>query len=141
MTPDLEPSGLGHDLLTSWAPWVREDKDPSLRWTCGPRVVRGYHGDWPLEVQITDKILAPLRRDKSVYWTMAAHWYIGEKTFTQITRDLGPQWPEKRIRLNLVCLCELVSREYLDSREFFRARIRAGECHPRSPVRNVLIPA
>jgi hypothetical protein len=28
--------------------------------------------------------------------------------------DLGYHWPEKRVRLNLVCFAELVGREYLD---------------------------
>ena len=114
---ELEPSGLGHDLLLEWAPWAREDRDERHSWHVKPRVDHGYHGDPPDDFWIVEKILAPLKRDRTVYWRMAAQWYLGEKSYAQITLDMGPNWPEKRIRLNLVCLCELVQREYLDFKE------------------------
>lgn len=138
---DLEPSGLGNDLLIDWAPWAREDRreDPSwsAEWSGRPRIDHEYGGDPPDDFWIVEKILAPQRVLRSVYWTICAHWYLGEKSYAQIARDLGKNWPEKRIRLNLVCLCELVAREYLDFRDAERIvqRRRVG---PHSPVRFVV---
>ena len=131
---ELEPSGLGNDLLVEWAPWARDDAEDRHSWSVKPRVDHGYHGDPPDNFWITDKIVAPHRRDKSVYWLIVSRWYLGEKSYAQITLDLGRHWPEKRIRLNLVSFCELVQREFLDIREVDRARMRAAECKPRSPV-------
>lgn len=136
MTPELEPSGLGHDLLLAWAPWARNEGDGQASWSVRPRIEKGYDGDPPDDFWIVEKILAPQKVLGSVYWKMAAHWYLGEKTFAQITLDLGPNWPEKRIRLNLVCLCELVAREYLDFREVER-KLRPRRTGPHSPVKFV----
>jgi hypothetical protein len=124
---ELEPSGLGHDLLMDWAPWARDDRREgpswSAEWSGRPRIDHEYGGDPPEDFWIVDKIVAPHRRDDTTYWQVASSWYLGEKSYSQITRDLGPQWPEKRIRLNLVCFAELVAREYLDFKEG-AARIR-----------------
>jgi hypothetical protein len=137
MTPELEPGGLGHELLLEWAPWARDERREReswcAEWSARPRIERGYDGDAPPNFWIVDRILAPLKRDKSVYWTVCAHWYLGEESYARITEKLGRDWPEKRIRLNLVCLGELVAREYLDFKQL-RTIVSADERSPRSPV-------
>jgi hypothetical protein len=119
--PEFEPSGLGHDLLLDWAPWARDDRreEPSwsAEWSGRPRIDHEYGGDPPEDFWIVDKIVAPQRRDGTTYWHVASRFYLGEKSYAQITIDLGKNWPEKRVRLNLVCFAELVGREYLDFKE------------------------
>lgn len=110
----VELGGMGHDLLCIWAPWARDDNEGGHSWAMGPRVAKGYHGDPPDEFWIVDKIVAPHRRDKSVYWNVTSRFYLGERSFTEIRIELGPSWPEKRIRFNLAIFCSLVEREYRD---------------------------
>jgi hypothetical protein len=115
--PELEPSGLGHDLLLDWAPWARDDGDERHSWAVKPRIDHGHHGTPPDEFWIVDKIVAPQRRDGTTYWHVASRFYLGEKSYAQITIDLGKNWPEKRVRFNLMCFAEMVGREYLDFKE------------------------
>lgn len=111
----LIPQGLGHDLLTTWAPWARDDRDERHSWAVKPRVMRGYWGNPPDEYWIVDKIVAPHRRDGKPHWRLVARWYLGEKSAHQISMELGRKdWPEKRVLMNLVIFCSLVEREYLD---------------------------
>jgi hypothetical protein len=138
MTPDLEPSGLGHDLLTEWAPWANDDREDRHSWSVKPRIDRGYHGTPPDNYWVTDKILAPHRVDKDIYWRLVARWYLDGKTYDQITRDLGPSWPEKRIALSLVQICAKVEREFLDIRDAV-LKIRRVKVGPRSPVRIIAL--
>ncbi len=136
MNVELEPSGLGHDLLVEWSPWARDDSEGRHSWHVKPRVDHGYHGDPPENYWLVDKIVAPHRRDRSVYWLVVSRWYLGEKSYAQIALDLGPHWPEKRIRLNLVCFCELVAREFLDMRARRNVRIVSAECTSAARDRN-----
>jgi hypothetical protein len=106
--PEFEPSGLGHDLLLDWAPWARDDRreEPSwsAEWSGRPRIDHEYGGDPPEDFWIVDKIVAPQRRDGTTYWHVASRFYLGEKSYAQITIDLGKNWPEKRVRFNLIVL-------------------------------------
>jgi hypothetical protein len=133
---ELEPSGLGHDLLLEWAPWAENDRDERHSWAVKPRVDRGHHGTPPDAYWVVDRILAPHHRDKSITWRLVVRWYVDKKSYQQITLDLGQSWPEKRIRLSLVQIATMVEREYLDIRDDL-LRIRRVRCGVRSPVTSV----
>lgn len=125
---DLEPNGLGHDLLTEWAPWARDDKDgEKASWSVKPRVDPGYHGDPPNTFFVVDKIVAPHRRDKSVHWKTVSAYYLGERAPWEIAGLLGPRWSERDVLSNIVAFGALVEREfrdYTESRRVLIARAR-----------------
>jgi len=102
----LEPEGLGHELLRVWAPWQREDRDPSLKWTSGPRVVRGYHGDPPDRVNVVDKIVARIRLEHPAYYSVIARYYLDELQPWQMVDTLGHT--QGWIRTMLLAACGLV---------------------------------
>jgi len=133
LSPELEPSGLGHDLLLEWAPWAENDRDERHSWAVKPRIDRGYHGTPPDNYWVVDRILAPHHREKSITWRLVVRWYVDKKSYDQITLDLGPNWPEKRIRLSLVQICAMIEREFLDSRAAV-LKLRRVRCGVRSPA-------
>ncbi len=130
MQEQLAPSGLGHDLLLEWAPWARDDNEGEAghSWASEERVDRGYHGDPPNNFYIVDKIVAPQRKDKTVFWTVTAMYYLGERSVGQISKILGSaNWSESRVLLNLCGFAALVEREwrdYTDARRVFIPRAR-----------------
>lgn len=108
----LEPSGLGHDLLLDWAPWVRDDRDDRTSWNVKPRVSKGYQGDMPRNVQIVDKIVARQRLQNHTDWRVVARYYLDQQEVWQVARDL--RWAENRVRVRLLAVCGLVEREFRD---------------------------
>ena len=116
MRETLEPNGLGHELLLEWAPWARDDNDDGKRqaWASDQRVERGYHGDPPENFWIVDKVVAPQRKDRTVFWTVTAMYYLGERSPYQIAKILGSEWSERRVLLNLCGFGALVEREWRD---------------------------
>ena len=122
MRLEIRLEGLGHDLLTAWAPWARDDSDDRHSWSVKPRVARGYHGDPPPEFFVVDKIVAPHRRDRSAYWQVVARYYLAEASPHFIARELG--WSEQRVMMNLAAFAELVGREFTDYQELDRERRR-----------------
>jgi hypothetical protein len=122
----LEPNGLGHELLLEWAPWARDDREGGGHsWSVKPRVDPGYHGDPPKNFYIVEKIVAPHQRDKTDYWRAVSRWYLGEASPDWIARQLG--WSELRVRSNVIVFCALVEREwrdYTDARRVVISRAR-----------------
>lgn len=110
---NLEPSGLGHELLREWAPWVRDDAEGGHSWAVKPRVDRGYHGDPPSRVNRVDKIVARMKLYHRRYYDVVAHYYLGEKTFAQISMDL--QVTQGWARTMLLAACGLVEMQFRDS--------------------------
>jgi hypothetical protein len=111
---ELDPSGLGHDLLVDWAPWARDDSDERHSWAVKPRIDHGHHGTPPDEFWVVDKIVAPHRRDETSYWKAVSRYYLGERSYEEIARDIGRDWSVNRVRINLVAFCALVEREFGD---------------------------
>lgn len=113
MERSLEPHGLGHDLLATWAPWVRDSDGNRNRWSVKPRIGRGYDGDMPREVQIVDKIVARQKLRSHDDWAVVSRYYLSQYDIPFVARDLG--WHENRVRVRLLAVCGLVEREYRDS--------------------------
>lgn len=124
----LQLEGLGHELLIEWAPWARDDKDGErASWSVKPRVDPGYHGDPPDNFFVVDKIVAPHRRDKSLYWRTVSAYYLGERAPWEIATLLGPGWSERGVLSNIIAFGALVEREwrdYTDARRVLITRAR-----------------
>jgi hypothetical protein len=86
---NLEPQGLGHDLLTEWAPWYREDREGGHSWHVQERVDRGYHGDPPERVHRVEKIVAKLKLTHHNYYRVIARYYLDQLLPHQIAPNLG----------------------------------------------------
>lgn len=106
----LEPRGLGHDLLTEWAPWVREDREGRHSWHVKPRVDRGYHGMPPDRVLKVDKIVARIRLEYPTYYRVIARYYLDELLPWQMADTLKAT--EGWIRAMLLAACGLVEMRY-----------------------------
>lgn len=113
MTEILEPEGLGHDLLTEWAPWVRDDNEGRASWAVKPRIQAGYHGDMPRRLQLVDKIVARHRLENRQHWRVVARFYLGGRAIWEIARELD--WSDDRVATTLIVFCSLVEREFRDS--------------------------
>lgn len=109
---DIEPKGLGHDLLEAWAPFARDDGEGRESWNVKPRIGKGYWGDPPDEYWIVEKIVAPHRASNNDFWRLVSRRYLGEKDYWLIAKDLDK--PEWWVRSILCWATELVRREYLD---------------------------
>lgn len=119
---ELEPSGLGHELLVEWAPWARDDRDgEKASWSVKPRVDPGYHGDPPDNFWIVDKIVAPQRRDRTTHWKVVSAYYLGEQPPWAIGQALN--WSEHRVLVNINHFAALVEREWRDYTEQRRVSI------------------
>ena len=107
---DLEPEGLGHELLREWAPWAREDAEGGASWAIKPRVERGYHGDPPDRVMLVDKIVARMRAEHHSYYRVIARYYLDGLLPWQMETELRqtPGW----IRTMLLAGCGLVELRY-----------------------------
>ncbi len=122
MVEIYEPEGLGHELLLEWAPWARDDKDGERHsWSVKPRVDPGYHGDPPANFWIVDKIVAPQRKDKTVFWRVVSAYYLGERAPWEIAKALD--WSEHRVLINLNHFAALVEREWRDYTTTRRVRL------------------
>lgn len=106
------PSGLGHELMTEWAPWVEDDGDERHSWSVKPRVDHGYHGDMPERVKAVDKIIARHRLKYESDWKIIKHYYIRQREVWDIAKHFG--WTESRVNLILMMMCGLVEREFRD---------------------------
>lgn len=111
---DLEPHGLGHELLLEWAPWARDDNEGERKsWAVRPRVDHGYHGDPPDRFFIVDKIVAPHRVQKDSYWKCVSAYYLGERCALEIASGM-PGWSERAVLANIIGFGALVEREFRD---------------------------
>ncbi len=111
----LEPEGLGHDLLTEWGLWMRDNREGRESWAVRPRVDRGYHGDPPERVRFVDKLIARHRLRHHEQWSVVSRFYLSDYEPWQISRELGRRhWPEARIRTILLAVCGMIEREYRD---------------------------
>jgi hypothetical protein len=106
----LEPEGLGHDLLTEWAPWQREDGESGASWSVKPRIDRGYHGDPPDRVMVVDKIVARIRMDHHNYYRVISRYYLDELAPWQMVQTLNAT--EGWVRTMLLAACGLVELRY-----------------------------
>lgn len=112
MTEQLEPSGLGHDLLREWAPWARDDNEGRASWSVKPRVDPAYWGDPPERWYIVNRIVSKLLASNSDFRRVVKRYYLGGYEPWEIARKLG--WSEVRVRTVLCVCCGLVEREYRD---------------------------
>lgn len=108
----LEPQGLGHELLLEWAPWVREDREPSASWSVKPRVDHGYHGDPPERVNKVDKIVARIRLEHHHYYRVISRYYLDQLLPHQMAAVLG--YTEGWTRSMILAACGLVEMRYRD---------------------------
>ena len=106
----LEPEGLGHDLLTEWAPWMREDGEGKHSWHITERVDRGYHGDPPDRVVRVDKIVARIKLEQPAYYRVIARYYLDDLLPWQMCQTL--QATEGWVRTMLLAACGLVELRY-----------------------------
>lgn len=123
----LEPSGLGHDLLVEWAPWVREDNEGGHSWHVKPRVDPGYHGDPPHRVNMTDKIVSRIRMEHRPYYSVISRYYLDQLQPWQMVEML--RQTEGWIRSMLLASCGLVELRFneLESQPARRDRARPYE--------------
>ena len=106
----LEPQGLGHDLLSEWAPWMREDGEKGKAWHIKPRIDPGYHGDPPNRVNVVDKIVARIRLEHPPYYRVIARYYLDELQPWQMVEVLDHT--EGWVRTMLLAACGLVELRY-----------------------------
>jgi hypothetical protein len=131
MVERLEPSGLGHELLIEWAPWARDDNEGGRHsWSVKPRVDPGYHGDPPDNFWVVDKIVAPHRRDRTVYWRCASGYYLGERNVPELAHVLN--WSEEHVLLNVIQFGALVEREWRDYTQSRRVVITPARIFPKA---------
>jgi hypothetical protein len=122
----IEPEGVGHELLLRWAPWARDDGDGRQSWNVKPRLESAYKGDPPEEFWLVEGVVAPHRRDRGDLWLLVSRFYLGEKAYDLIAKDLAK--PEWWVRQMLCWCCETVRREVDDARAATpprRSRIRS----------------
>jgi hypothetical protein len=86
---NLEPQGLGHELLMEWAPWSREDREGGHSWHVKPRVDRGFHGTPPERVYRVERIVARMKIDHHNYYRVIARYYLDQLLPHQIAPNLG----------------------------------------------------
>jgi hypothetical protein len=106
----LKIEGLGHDLLTEWAPWMREDRESGASWHLKPRIDPGYHGDPPNRVLRVDKIVARIRLEHPAYYRVIARYYLDELQLWQMTEVM--QHTEGWLRTMLLAACGLVEMRF-----------------------------
>jgi hypothetical protein len=112
----LEPAGVGHELLTEWAPWYREDREGKHSWHVKPRVDRGYHGDPPERVFRVERIVARIKVDHHRYYSVIARYYLDQLLPHQIAPALHITEGWCRSMILASCgLVELRYREVLES--------------------------
>ena len=109
---NLEPEGLGHDLLLEWAPWARDDREGGHSWSVKPRVDPGYHGDPPSRVDRVDRIVARIGLEQPRYYNVICHVYLGEKSYGDAARDL--HMTQGWLRTMVLASCGLVEIRYRD---------------------------
>ena len=109
----LEPQGLGHDLLTEWAPWYRDDREGGHSWHVKPRVDPGFHGTPPERVFKVERIVARIKIDHHRYYSVISRYYLDELLPHQIAPHLG--YTEGWVRTMLLAACGLVEMRFRDS--------------------------
>ena len=108
--------GLGHDLLTEWGLWCRNDSGGRQSWHVKPRIDIGYHGDPPDRVNWLDKLIAQHKLKYHSDWSIISRFYLNDLQIWQIAKSM--RCPESRVETTLMRMAGLVEREYNDN---FRA--------------------
>ena len=115
----LEPSGLGHDLLTEWAAWARDDRDGRSSWSVKPRIAHGYHGDPPDRWFVVNRIVSRLLHGEKAFREVVKPYYLGGPTansngysIAEIARMVKRS--EQGVLVTLLHVCGIVEREYRD---------------------------
>ena len=112
---NLEPSGLGHELLSEWCGWYRDDREGRHRWHVTPRVDRGYHGDPPERVFRVERIVARIKIDHHRYYSVIARYYLDQLLPHQIAPKL--YITEGWCRSMILAACGLVEIRYREPSE------------------------
>lgn len=108
----LEPSGLGHDLLSEWATFSRDDGDGRASWSVKPRVDHAYHGDPPDRWYVVNRIVSRLLIRESVFRSVVKRYYLAELRPWEIAEITGRS--ERDVLTILLHVAGLVEREYRD---------------------------
>ena len=111
-----EPQGFGHELLTEWGQWFRDDGDGRASWAVKPRVDRGFHGEPPDRVRFVDKVIAHHKISHKAHWSVISRYYLSDLSEWQIAKGMG--WDRTRVNTVLLTVCGLVesrwNAEWLD---------------------------
>lgn len=133
MVEQLEPEGLGHELLEEWGQWMRDDRAGRESWAVKPRIAAGYHGDPPDRVNFVDRLIAVHRLKYRDDWRVIAQFYLDDRRPWEIAGRM--RCAEGRVRAVLLHMCGMVEREYRDWRNGLDSGIfpttNAGKVRPR----------
>jgi hypothetical protein len=109
----LEPSGLGHDLLSEWGAWHKDDGEGWASWSVKPRIDPGYHGTPPNRVLLVERILAPIKLREPRRYKIIEHRYRRDYPVWLLAREVGAT--EADVSNTLWHACGIVEREFGDA--------------------------
>lgn len=113
-TQAIAPHGFGHELLTEWAPFARDDNEGRASWGSEERTSPGHHGTPPDRWYVVNRIVSRLLAAEREYKDVVKPYYLGERPAWEIARSLGRT--EIGVLATLWHVCSLVEREYSDWR-------------------------
>ena len=108
------PSGHGHELLETWAMWMRGGgPGGGASWNVKERLDPPHEDDAPTEVMQVDRIVARIGVEYNpAYRRMLKHFYIGMEHPWQIAGLMG--YTEGFVWMSLRACADLVGRMYED---------------------------
>lgn len=107
-----DPYGPGHDLLTEWGRWNRDDREGRTSWAVKERIDPGTYGEPPERVIWLDKLLAQHKMKFRQDWSVIAQYYLDDRTVWEIAKR--KDWAESRVRVKLLGICGMIDREWQD---------------------------